>query len=288
MNIYQERLWEKRACPSYQGAEPYIYLSFAPFDLEEGLAVLSVLDRLGCRVRYDEKILTSRPWTGEICDAIEGCTVFFEVNAPKYHFSLTKNLAYEFAGRLKKEKVIVRLHERIPEKQSGYPTLIYTSLADPAFSERCRLGLEQAGYFSAGPQDPSPGKYDLMMSYYKTLKDWEEAFGGLRPQSLNLRTHESHGYLGHTARSDEDVFAAVYYGKRQNYYLTARSGTEDYKPKRADKLFTEQVRTLNGDVPSELERKYIPASDRPKPWGSFPAGYPYKDEFEYLGSDDED
>ena len=288
MDRYQEGLWEKRACPSYQGAEPYIYLSFSPFDLEEGLALLSVLDRLGCRVCYDEKMLTGRPWTGEICDAIEGCAVFFKVNAPEYHFSLTKNLADEFVGRLKKKNVVVRLYERIPEEQSGYPTLIYTSLADPALPERCRQGLEEAGYFSAGPQEASPEKYDLMMSYYKTLKDWEEAFGGLRPQSLNLRTHESHGYLGHTTRSDEDVYAAVRYGIRQNYYLAARSSTEDYKPKAADRQFTERIRALNGETPGELERQYMRGSDIPKPWGPFPAGYPYKDEFEYLDSDDED
>lgn len=286
--IKPEELWEKRACSSYQGDEPYIFLSFAPFDLWEGLTVLSILNGLGCRVRYDENMLTGRPWTGEICDAIRDCSVFFEVSGPEYHFSLTKTLAHEFMRRLDKKDIIVRLHERIPEEQSGNPTLIYSSLADPSLPERCREGLEDTGYFSAGPEDPSPEKYDLMLDYYKSGKDWERAFGGLLPQSLNLRTHESHGYLGHYPRSDEDVYTAVRYGNKERFYLSRRSDAEDYKPDKSDKLFTEQIRSLNGNDPEELERKYRTYSDIPKPWGPFPAGYPYKDEFEYLSSDDED
>ena len=282
-----KELWENRVCPSYQGTEPYIYLSFAPFDLEEGLAALSVLNGLGCRVRYDETMLTGRPWTSGICDAIEGCAVFFEVNAPEYHFSLTKKLAHEFADRLRKETVIVSLHDSLPEEPSRYPTLINSSADDPSYPERCRLGLEDAGYFSADPKAPSQDHYDLMLDYYRTFKDKERAFGGLLPQSLNLRTHESHGYLGHYPRRDEDVYAAVRYGKKERFYLRGRSSEKDYRPDRKDILFTEKIRDLNGDAPADLEREYCPDYDRPRPHGPFPAGYPYKDEFEYLSSDDD-
>lgn len=287
MNRNQNEQWLERACPSYQGDEPYIFLSFAPFDLKEGLAVLSILNGLGCRVRYDEKMLTGRPWTSGICDAIEGCSVLFTVNAPDYHFCLTKKLADEYAGLLEKRDVILWLHDSIPDRQSKYPTLIYSSLADPSLQERCRQGLEAAGYFSAVPGDPSEVKYDLMLDYYETVKDWERAFGGLLPQSLNLRTHESHGYMGHYLRSDEDVYSAVHYGKKERFYLRRRSSMEDYKPGKADERFLESIRRLNGNDLEELERKYVPASDIPKPWGPFPAGYPYKDEFEYLSSDEE-
>lgn len=281
------RIWENRACPSYTGTEPYIYLSFAPFDLKEGLAALSVLNGLGCRVRYDETMLTGRPWTSEICDAIEGCAVFFEVNAPKYHFSLTKELAHEFANRLRKKTVIVFLHDSLPEEGSRYPTLIDSSPDDPSYPERCRLGLENAGYFSAVPEEPASDKYDLMLAYYRTFKDKEDAFGGLLPQSLNLRTHESNGYLGYYPRSDKDVYGAVRYGKKERFYLRVRSSEKDYRPDRMDILFTEKIRDLNGDAPAELEREYHPVSDMPKPHRPFPAGYPYKDEFEYLSSDDD-
>ena len=171
-----KELWEKRVCPSYTGGEPYVFLSFAPFDMKEGLAILSILNDLGCHVRYDEKMLTGRPWTSEICEAIEGCSVFFEVYAPEYHFSLTKELSDEFAGRLKKKHVNVFLYDRIPEEPSRYPTLISTTVDDPSLPERCRLGLEDAGYFTAVPEDPSPEKYDLMLDYYRTIKDWEEKF----------------------------------------------------------------------------------------------------------------
>lgn len=281
-------LWEKRPCPAYQGNEPYVYLSFAPFELAEGLETLSILNRLGCRVCYDENMLTGRPWTGRICDAIEGCAVFFEVKAPGYRFSLTRELSHEFAYELEKKSVIVRLYNEIPTEPSPFPRLIYSSLNDPSYPEHCRSGLEDAGYFSAVTQDPAPVKYDLMLDYYMTKEDWDRSFGGLLPQKLNLRTHESHGYLGHYPRSDEDVFCAVRYSyKKEHYYLRRRSEEEDYKPDKKDRLFTERIRLLNGDDPDDLERKYVPGIQIPKPGRPFPAGYPYKDEFEYLGSDDD-
>lgn len=281
-------LWEKRACHDYEGDEPYIYLSFAPFEMAEGLITLSILNEAGCRVRYDENMLTGRPWTGGICDAIEGAAVFFEVNGPEYHFSLAKDLAYEFAHSLGGKHITVRLSENMPEKRSGYPALIYSSLKDPSYPERCRQGLEAAGYFSAQRVEPSAKKYDLMLDYYLTKEDRDLAFGGLLPQSLNLRTHESHGYLGHHLRSDEDVYSAVRYSfRKERFYLCRRSPMEDYRPGRADKLFMEKVRKMNGADPEDLERKYASGARIPKPWGPFPAGYPYKDEFDYLSSDEE-
>ena len=288
MRDYQRKaLWEKREFPPCDRSEPYVYLNFSPFDLKEGLAALSILNGLGCRVWYDEKMLSGRPWTSGICDAIESCSAFFEVYALKYRFSLTKELAHEFANRLEIPRISVFLHDKMPEEESKYPKLIYTTPDDPSYPERCRLGLEAAGYFSAEPQDPSADKYDLMMDYYRTFKDYENAFGGRLPQSLNLRTHESHGYLGHYERSDEDVYAAVRYGVHTRYFLRRRSSMEDYRPKRKDILFTESILELNGDATAELEREFEKRSDVPKPGRPFPSGYPYKDEFEYLSSDED-
>ena len=279
-------LWTQKSYPSYKSDEPYIYLSFAPYEIREGLAVLSILNDAGCRVRYDEKVLTGRPWTGEICDAIEGCAVFFEVNAPEYHFSLTKKLSSEFAVLLEKKKIYAHLKE--PASNDAYfsPTFFCCSADDPSFSSLCRQALDHTGYFSAGSEESFEKKYDLMMDYYETMEDSNRAFGGLLPQSLNLRTHESHGYLGHSLRSDEKVFAAVRYGRKERFYLSSRSSMEDYKPKKEDILFTERISKLNGTDP-DLERKLIPDRKISKSWGPFPDGYPYKDEFEYISSDDD-
>ena len=279
-----KELWNHRASPSYEGNEPYVYLSFEPYDLKEGLATLSILNGLGCRIRYNEKMLTGRPWTGEISEAIEGCSVFFEINAPGYHFSLTKTLAHEFAGLLEKKTVIVRLKNSIPDEPSGYPTLIYTSPDDPLYPDLCRQALEHTGYFSADPKKPSVGRYDLMLAYYKTSEDRKHAFGGLISQKLNLRTHESYGYLGHYPRSDEDVYTAVRYGKIEYYYLYGKSTEEDYKPNSADKQFSEKV--LDPEWKGLKEFDFEPWI--PKPGRPFPEGYPYKDEFDLLGSDEDE
>lgn len=278
-------LWTQKPAQSYQENEPYIYLSFTPWEIKEGLAVLSILNDAGCLVRYDEKMLTGRPWTGEICDAIEGCAVFFEINAPEYHFSLTKKLASEFAGLLEKKKIYA--HLKAPESDDRYcsPTFFYCSPDDPSFPALCRKALDHTGYFSAEPEDSFEKKHDLMMDYYETIEDSNRAFGGLLPQSLNLRTHESHGYLGHSPRSDEDVFAAVRYGRKERYYLCGRSSEEDYQPKREDNLFMERIRKQDGLDP-DLERKYITEAKTPEPRRPFPPDYPYMDEFEYLSSDD--
>ena len=279
-------LWAQKSYPSYQGNEPYIFLSFAPWEIKEGLATLSILNDAGCHVGYDEKLLTGRPWTSGICDAIEGCSVFFEVNGPESHFSLAKELASEFADRLEKRKIHAYLQHPDPEISYRSPTFFSCPIDDPNYPNLCRQGLEYTGYYSAEPENSTLGKHDLMLKYYASGEDRNRAFGGLLPQSLNLRTHESHGYLGHYPRSDEDVFTAVRYGRKEYYYLQSRSSEEDYKPRREDKLFMDRIRKLNGTDP-DLERKFIPDSNFQKSWGPFPADYPYMDEFEYLSSDEE-
>lgn len=280
-------LWQKRAFPAYQGNEPYIYLSFAPFEIEEGLSVIDVLNRLGCRVRYDEKIPDGRYWTSDICNAIEGCSVFFEIIPPEYHFSLTKELASEFASRLEKRKIFA--HLQIPETSNAYssPVFFYCPTDDPSFPEFCHKAIEYAGYFSSDQTEPAIGKYDLMLDYYQTSEDWNRAFGGLLPQSLNLRTHESHGYLGHYPRSDEDVFTAVRYGKKEHFYLRGRSDKKDYEPNQADKQFIEKILNQNGASTREIAQRFESVPKVPKSGAPFPSDYPYKDEFEYLSSDDD-
>ncbi len=270
------------ACP---GNEPYIYLNFSRYEMEDGLSVLDALNSIGCRVRYDENMQSGRFWTGDICDAIEGCTVFFEVIPPEYHFSPTKILASEFAGLLQKKKIFA--HLCTPESHDTYstPAFFYSPLNAPSFPDLCHKALDHTGYFTAGQERATIGRYDLMLDYYQTAEDMDRAFGGLLPQSLNLRTHESHGYLGHSLRNDEDVFAAVRYGRKERYYISERSAAEDYKPDRRDKQFTEKIPDLNGKG-QDPERKTVSGAKDPKPGRPFPPDHPYKDEFEYLSSDE--
>ena len=111
----KKELLEKRAYPPYQGDEPYVYLSFAPWEVREGLLTRNILNEAGCHVSYDDKMLTGRPWTSGICDVIESCFVFFEIHSPEFHFSLEKKLASEFANRLDKRKINAYLQPPDPE-----------------------------------------------------------------------------------------------------------------------------------------------------------------------------
>ena len=75
---------------------------------------------------------------------------------------------------------------------------------------------------------------------------------------------------------------------KERFYLISRSDEPDYRPNREDRQFAAIIGRLKGDAPAELEKRYVREPDIPKPGRPFPAGYPYKDEFEYLSPDDAD
>lgn len=281
--------WKDELPPSYHGDDPYIFLSFAPFEFEEGLRTLRILEQAGCRIAYDRDMLTGRPWTTEICDAIEGCSVFFEVNIENSGFSLTKKLAEEFASLLKKKRITVYLYPSIPEKKDNWDDFFDSSLSDPSYPDRCRKALTSVGYFSdaqAGRLQTS--RHDLLLSYYSSREARERAFGGQLPRHCNLRTHETWGYRSACSLDDEDLYCAVRWTP-ERFYLEERDPGQDYKPRQRDKEFTEKIRKLNGEAPEELEKRFVSPYDWiPKPHRPFPSGYPYMDEFEYLSSDDDD
>ncbi len=284
--IRESRLWEERCCQPYHGDEPYIFLSFDHYELREGLSTLRILNEAGCHVWYNENLLTGRPWTGEICDALEGCSVFFEVNSEDNGFSLTKKLANAFAWEWEMKRVFVYLNSTVSQDKNSMPTFIHSSLTDPAYPDRCRLALESAGYFSCTREErEQTGHYDLILKYYQSKEDCDRAFGGLLPRHCNLRTHRSWGDGREYRLDDKDLYCAVRWGYK-DFYLSKRSPDEDYKPRSYDREFDEMIRDLSGQVPWELEKRFAPESAF-RPNLRFPAGYPYKDEFDYLSSDDD-
>ncbi len=286
----KKELWEGRRFPSYQGEEPFVYLSYAGYELEEGLLTLRVLNEAGCRVRYDEELFVGRPWTSGICDAIEDCSVFFEVNrSGDDGFSLTKKLASSFASLLDKKTVTVYFRPSVTDDRPEMPSFFRSALSDPAYPDKCREALDAAGYFSA-VREPrgEESRCDLAFSYYADRSGRDRRFGGLLPRHCNPRTHDSWGYRSACPLSDEQVYCAVRWTS-EKFYLRERSADQDYKPRPGDRAFTDKIRQLDGKAPEELIREFSPESLRtPEPHPPFPAGYPYKDEFDYLGSDDDE
>ena len=265
----------------------YVFLNCSEYEPEERSHVACVLRDLGCEVRYDEHAGEARPWRSGILDAIEGCSLFFEVNHNERDCTIGQELAKEFAYKLRKPMVFVYLYDRLPEKREDTPAFFDSSLKDPEFPEKCRRGLEAEGFFS-GKAVPMPEEhYDLGMTYYRDRRDWELSWSRKVTRDCNLRTHEAWGFPTYRPLTDEEVYCAVRW-TRERFYLISRSDQPDYKPNREDRKFTEMIDKRKGEAPAELERQYVREPYIPEPHPPFPAGYPDKDEFEYLGSDDDD
>ncbi len=265
----------------------YIFLNCSEYEPEECAQVSSVLRDLGCNVRYDGQAGKARPWRGEILDMIEGCSLFFEVNHNDRQCTVGQKLAEEFAYELKKPMVIVYLYDRMPKDPKDRPDFFDGSLTDPAFPGKCRRGLEAEGFFSDDAPAMPEEHYDLAMTYYRDRKDREFAWSRKVTRECNLRTHEAWGFPAYRLLTDEEVYCAVRW-TGESYYLISRSDEPDYKLNREDREFSGMIDKLKGDAPAELERRYVSEPDIPKPHPPFPSGYPYKDEFDYLSSDDDD
>ena len=103
----------------------------------------------------------------------------------------------------------------------------------------------------------------------------------------NTRTHEAWGFPSYRLLTDEEIYCAVRWTK-ERYYLISRSDAQDYRPGRSDRQFAAVIGRLKGDAPAALERQYVDEPFIPEPHRPFLPGYPAKDEFEYLSSDDDD
>ena len=265
----------------------YIFLSCSEYEPKERMAVSWVLQELGCDICCDKKPGEKiRPWRSEVLDMIEGCSLFFAVCHEGRPDTVPQKLASEFAWELNKPRVTVYLYDQIPPYEPDNPGFFDSSLKDPDFSEKCRLGLEAKGFFSEKPA-PMPEKhYDLGMTYYRDRSD-RLSMTRVTKRDCNTRTHEAWGFPSYRPLTDEEVYCAVRW-TNERYYLITRSDEPDYRPTREDLQFAAVIRRLKGDAPAELEKRYVREPDIPKPGRPFPAGYPYKDEFEYLSSDDDD
>ena len=56
----------------YEGAEPYIFISYSHADREHVLAIVMEMKKRGYRVWYDENIEAGKQWTAELAEKIAG------------------------------------------------------------------------------------------------------------------------------------------------------------------------------------------------------------------------
>ncbi|MEP4146188.1 MAG: TIR domain-containing protein [Halioglobus sp.] len=66
----------KKPFSAYKGPEPYVFICYAHRDKEDVYQDLSMLDKRGVRVWYDEGIPAGSSWRGEIATAVSGASKF--------------------------------------------------------------------------------------------------------------------------------------------------------------------------------------------------------------------
>ena len=131
----------------YEGAEPYIFISYSHDDADRILPILTALARMGFRIWYDEGI----PWTTEWPEVIAGhmkkCTVCLAFHSEASKGS--RNCREELYFALGEEKTIlsvyldgVELSDGLKMRLAPYQSVKWSQFADPAAFAK-RLGRER-------------------------------------------------------------------------------------------------------------------------------------------------
>lgn len=93
---------------SYEGKEPFIFISYAHKDSEIVYEEIAQLHRAGYRIWYDEGIGASNEWPEEIANAVIGCSAFLAFVSPQSTSSV--NCRNEINLALNEKKPFLAIH----------------------------------------------------------------------------------------------------------------------------------------------------------------------------------
>lgn len=92
---------------AYNGAEPYIFISYAHKDQSLVYPVISKMQRDGFRIWFDEGIAPGSDWDDYIAEHIKGCGYFFAFMSANYLRSVNCMKEIKYALRCRKNHLIV-------------------------------------------------------------------------------------------------------------------------------------------------------------------------------------
>ena len=96
---------------TYQGSEPYIFISYAHADSDQVIPIIeSFMDR-GFRVWYDDSIEAGKEWREDIADRIVSCNVMIVFLSPNYVNSRNCKREVLFAEAEEKNMFVAQLEE---------------------------------------------------------------------------------------------------------------------------------------------------------------------------------
>jgi hypothetical protein len=102
---------------AYQGAEPFLFASYAHQDAAEVYPEIGRLHLLGYRVWYDEGICPGREWPEAVADALKHASFFLVFISPRALAS--SNVRNEINLALKKKKPFLAIHLEETELPGG-------------------------------------------------------------------------------------------------------------------------------------------------------------------------
>lgn len=129
----------KKAIP-YEGAEPFIFVSYAHKDSALVLPILAELESKGYRVWYDDGITPGSEWSENIADHISKCAVTMAFVSPA--FGASSNCRREINFALSKEKTVLS----VCLQKTQLPAGLELQLSAHQFINKYELTSEESFY----------------------------------------------------------------------------------------------------------------------------------------------
>ena len=190
----------------YEGAEPYVFISYSHADSERVLAIVAAMEKRGYRVWYDAGINAGQQWTETLANKIADCEVFLLFASVSYMASFAPDsmrpfcrLEFLHAQKTHRQMIPVRLDETaFPNELNfliGNPQQIRPAAdetaeafaarldAEPLF-QRCRAGTTQTPALlaeivtqsrPAAPSGAFVGREDKIQAIEDAFRDGQTA-----------------------------------------------------------------------------------------------------------------
>ena len=144
----------------YEGAEPYVFISYSHADRERILAIVAEMKKRGYRVWYDANIEAGKQWTAELAEKIADCGLFLPFISRTFADSEYCMQEVRHAKSEKRNIVPVKLDldrnqyskelKFLLENAQGFSADSFSTVeaftarldAEPLF-QRCRAGIAQ-------------------------------------------------------------------------------------------------------------------------------------------------
>ncbi len=160
----------EQPAPTYEGEEPYVFVSYSHRDEKIVFEEIRGLQELGVKVWYDARILAGSEWSDALANAISGCARFLYFITPSS--VATENCRRELNHAIEEGRSILAVHLRETKVPGGIRLILNNRqaiLKHQLLPEAYRAALIEA--LSVEHADPEPSVTPVASSskYYLQL-----------------------------------------------------------------------------------------------------------------------